>query len=184
LQPAPVRRSSDPVFRGALAQLDSPARYDASYRRIGFPGGDVPPTLGACSDVVVRSLRSAGLDLQAAVQLDCRRTRYPGIARPDPNIDHRRVRNLEVYFRRHFTTLTTNGPPESWQPGDIVVWLMPTGRDHIGVVSDRRGRSGWPAVIHNTGRVAEQDVLQAWETVGHYRMPPVAKDKTRPAPCG
>lgn len=109
--------------------------------------------------------------MQVEVQRDRKRTRYPAIVRPDSNIDHRRVRNLAVYFRRHFETLSIKGTPESWKPGDIVVWSMPTGRDHIGVVSDRRGRSGWPAVIHNTGRVAEQDVLQVWKIVAHYRLP-------------
>ena len=45
------------------------------------------------------------------------------LARPDPNIDHRRVPNLAVFFRRHGLTLTNAVTPETlpaWQPGDIV----------------------------------------------------------------
>lgn len=169
LAPAPRKRSQDPVFQGALAQLREPATYDDSYRKIAFPGGDVPKGVGACSDVVVRALRNVGIDMQAEVSRDHRKRAYPAISEPDPNIDHRRVRNLTVYFERHFDKIGTDAPPSEWKPGDIVVWKMYNGRDHTGVVSDRLGRSGWPAVIHNTGQVAEEDVLHLWNVVGHYR---------------
>ncbi|MCC6402952.1 MAG: DUF1287 domain-containing protein [Fimbriimonadaceae bacterium] len=167
---APRPRSANPVFRGALVQLDRPARYDASYYQIAYPGGDVPSSVGACSDVAIRALRGAGLDMQRALQDDHRRSLYPDIARPDANIDHRRVRNLAVYFRRHFQVLATDCLATEWRPGDIVTWRMPTGRDHIGIVSDRLGRSGWPAVVHNIRQVAEEDVLHSWTVVGHYRF--------------
>ena len=35
------------------------------------------------------------------------------LARPDPNIDHRRVPNLAVFFRRHGLTLTNAVTPET-----------------------------------------------------------------------
>lgn len=170
LEPAPRPRSANPVFRGALLQLDHPARYDDSYYQIAYPDGDVPSGVGACSDVAIRALRGAGLDMQRALQDDHRRSPYPHIARPDANIDHRRVRNLAIYFRRHFQVLATDCLATEWRPGDIVTWRMPTGRDHIGIVSDRLGKSGWPAVIHNIGTVAEEDVLHNWTVVGHYRF--------------
>lgn len=155
LEPPPRPRSTNAVFQGALGQLQEPAKYDDSYRKIRYPGGDVPASVGACSDVAVRALRDAGIDMQHAVQTDHRKKAYPFIQQPDTNIDHRRVRNLAVYFQRQFKAAPIDCDPNGWKPGDIVVWKMRNGRDHIGIVSDRAGRSGWPAVIHNMGHVAE-----------------------------
>jgi len=52
--------------------------------------------------VVVRALRNAGIDLQKEIFEDAGRvpTAYPAIPKRNPNIDHRRVRNLMVYFGR------------------------------------------------------------------------------------
>ena len=35
-----------------------------------YPGGDVPRTMGVCTDVIVRALRNAGIDLQKEVHQD------------------------------------------------------------------------------------------------------------------
>ncbi|MCW5937899.1 MAG: DUF1287 domain-containing protein [Fimbriimonadaceae bacterium] len=159
--------STDPVYLGAVAQLEDAAVYDASYQPIRYPGGDVPKDRGACADVVVRALRHAGLDLQKAIHEDAARHRYPRIGtRRDRNIDHRRVANQVVYLKRHGKALAND---RDWRAGDIVAWVLPNGRDHIGIVSEHKGRSGNLAVIHNIGRVSEDDVLYAWQVVGHYR---------------
>ncbi len=34
---------------------------------IGYPGGDVPRTIGVCTDVVIRAYRAVGVDLQQLV---------------------------------------------------------------------------------------------------------------------
>lgn len=93
------------LIAAAVAQTGSPVRYDGSYRRIGYPGGDVPPTIGVCTDVVIRAYRAVGVDLQQLVHEDMSQAldAYPKLwrlSRPDANIDHRRVPNLQVYFRR------------------------------------------------------------------------------------
>lgn len=160
-------RSANAVFQGALRQLEKPARYDARYQRISYPGGDVPVDRGACADVVVRALRFAGQDLQQLIHRDSQRCVYPGIKTRDPNIDHRRVFNQEVYFRRHAQVLTATDP---WLPGDIVSWRLPNGQGHIGVVSDRKNAKGDPLVIHNIRETAEDDVLRSWKIVGHFRV--------------
>ena len=108
-QPAPW--PADGVARlvaAAVAQTAHPARYDGAYRRIAYPMGDVPADIGVCSDVVIRAYRAAGIDLQQRVHEDMRAafSAYPrawGLARPDPNIDHRRVPNLQTFFRRRGT---------------------------------------------------------------------------------
>lgn len=85
------------VLAGARAQVGN--TYDASYRVLSYPSGDPPKGQGACTDVVVRSLRAGGYDLQALVHEDMAAhwDQYPhkwGLPKPDPNIDHRRVPNL------------------------------------------------------------------------------------------
>lgn len=181
LPPAvPLTARQARIVGAARAQVGD--AYDASYRVLAYPNGDPPRGVGACTDVVVRSLRADGVDLQALVHQDMTRhwDRYPhrwGLARPDPNIDHRRVPNLAVFFARHgrvLTTQVTSATLAAWQPGDVVTWRLPGGLDHTGIVSDRRDPRGVPLVIHNMGRCEEQDALTAWPIAGHYRYPPGA----------
>ena len=46
---------------------------DGSYRRIAYPGGDVPESIGVCTDVVIRAYRRVGIDLQVKVHEDMKR---------------------------------------------------------------------------------------------------------------
>jgi uncharacterized protein len=94
------------LVAAGIAQTATKVRYDGSYRRIGYPGGDVPADLGVCTDVVIRAYRKLGIDLQVRVHEDMARAfeAYPklwGLDRPDTNIDHRRVQNLQTFLRRH-----------------------------------------------------------------------------------
>lgn len=128
--------------------------------------------------MLVRAYRRAGIDLQALVHEDMRATwdAYPklwGLARPDANIDHRRVPNLATFFRRHGETLPVTARPADYAPGDIVTWRLPSGVPHIGLVSDARTPSGMPLVVHNIGRGAlEEDVLLAYAITAHARYLP------------
>jgi hypothetical protein len=65
----------------------------------------VPASIGVCTDVVIRAYRALGIDLQQRVHEDMRSafSAYPrqwGLRAPDSNIDHRRVPNLQAFFRR------------------------------------------------------------------------------------
>jgi uncharacterized protein YijF (DUF1287 family) len=163
------------VVAGARAQIGT--LYDASYLRISYPGGDVPSDRGACSDVVVRALRHAGVDLQRLIHEDMLRdgaaySRPDAGAEPDANIDHRRCVNQMSFFGRHGGTLTieaTEKTREDWQPGDFVYWRLPDQRLHVGVLSDRSDANSLPLVIHNGGVCREQDCLTDWEIFGHFR---------------
>jgi uncharacterized protein YijF (DUF1287 family) len=80
--------------------------YDPSYFSIEYPNGDVPSNRGVCTDVVIRTFRKCGIDLQRLVHEDMKNHfgLYPknwGLSRPDPNIDHRRVPNLRTFFTRY-----------------------------------------------------------------------------------
>lgn len=164
------------VLAAARAQIGKTIYYDGSYRRLKYPGGDVPLDRGVCTDVLIRAFRAAGVDLQVLVHEDMVRAfgAYPktwGLSRPDANIDHRRVPNLKVYFERHGKALPTSNMAAAYLPGDIVTWRLPSGVPHIGLVSSSRDSSGArPLVIHNIGQgTQEEDILFLYSITGHYR---------------
>jgi uncharacterized protein len=149
--------------------------YDASYVRLKYPGGDVPLDRGACADLVVRSFRGIGIDLQVRVHEDMSAhfSAYPqrwGLSRPDSNIDQRRVPNLAAYFSRTGKALAVTSDPTDYWPGDIVTWDLGNG-GHIGIVSTRPAPDGTRyCVVHMLGSgVRVADELLAWKITGHYR---------------
>jgi len=164
------------VLEGAVRQVGVTVVYDGTYRRLAYPGGDVPPERGVCTDVVVRAYRNAGIDLQVLVHEDMRRAfgAYPqvwGARRPDRNIDHRRVPNLATFFARHGETLPVSRDAADYRPGEIVTWRLPSGLPHVGLVSARFA-GGRPLVVHNIGAgTVYEDVLFAWPVTGRYRYP-------------
>jgi uncharacterized protein YijF (DUF1287 family) len=182
------------LARAALERTRHGVVYDGSYYRIAYPGGDVPAHVGVCTDVVIRSYRALGIDLQQAVHEDMTRhfAAYPskriwGLDRPDPNIDHRRVPNLQVFFARQGEVLTVSARPEAYQVGDLVTWMLPGNLPHIGIVADRFSVDGVrPLIVHNIGAGPRlEDVLFDFPITGHYRYRPEAPavpDQAQPAP--
>ncbi len=166
------------LVRAAVAQTAVSVTYDGSYRRIAYPGGDVPENIGVCSDVVVRAYRKLGVDLQVKVHEDMVRAfgSYPqlwNMAGPDSNIDHRRVPNLQTFFRRAGAALAVSRAPGDYLPGDLVTWTVPPNLPHIGIVTDRRSPAGVPLVVHNIGRGPQlEDMLFSYPITGHYRYRP------------
>ena len=175
----PTQSLPDPNARklvdAAVAQTRTAVTYDGSYRRIPYPGGDVPANIGVCTDVVVRAYRQIGVDLQVKVHEDMRRAfrSYPalwGMRGPDTNIDHRRVPNLQTFFRRAGAELPRSTNPDAYRPGDVVSWMLPGNLPHIGIVIDQRTSGGVPLVVHNIGRGPEiEDILFRYAITGHYR---------------
>lgn len=173
---AAVSRSPE-LVEAARRQTLSSVKYDGSYMRIGYPMGDVPADRGVCTDVVIRAYRAIGIDLQVLVHEDMRASfgSYPrlwGLTRPDTNIDHRRVPNLQKFLERANAKVAGAGGIAAYQPGDLVTWMLPGNLPHIGIVSDRRATgSDRPLVIHNIGAgPKEEDMLQAYPITGHYRF--------------
>lgn len=169
-------KTEDLILLGARQEAKQRTRYDASYASIDYPGGDVALDRGACTDVVIRAFRNAGIDLQQLIHEDMKAdfASYPakwGLNAPDSNIDHRRVPNQIQYFNTYGKSLTleVEGHLEEWKWGDVVYWRFPDGRDHCGIISDRTTKDGRPLVIHNAGLAREEDALLRWEIVGHYR---------------
>jgi uncharacterized protein YijF (DUF1287 family) len=165
------------VVAAARRQIGVTVGYDPSYRKIGYPGGDVPMETGVCSDVTVRALRVLGLDLQKEMHEDIRRnfSAYPcrrmwGQRKPDRNIDHRRVPNQEVYFKRRGWSKPVTKNPADYLPGDIVTCLIGDNIPHVMIVSDRKSEVGTPLCFHNIGMgTEEEDCLFDFTITGHFR---------------
>jgi uncharacterized protein YijF (DUF1287 family) len=164
------------VLIGAHKTALNADRYDGRYVQIAYPGGDVPREIGVCSDVVIRALRNAGIDLQRELQEDRARApgAYPQIRAPNPSIDHRRVKNLLPLFARRFEARSSalSDPADPLLPGDIV--FMDTfperpGTEHVGIVSDSAGPSGLPLIINNwtDGTVTKPMDLLSFVPVTH-----------------
>jgi uncharacterized protein YijF (DUF1287 family) len=173
------------LIRAAVDQVGVTLRYDGGYRRIGFPGGDVDRSFGVCTDVVIRAYRDAfGYDLQEAVNRDMKRafSAYPkawGLSRPDSNIDHRRVLNLERFFLRLEAELPKPGDPAGYRPGDLVTQRVGATRmtlPHIAIVSDRMSADGArPLVVHNIGAGTRlEDTLSVFPVIYRFRFNPRA----------
>lgn len=180
--------SSNRLSNAAIGRLRHNVHYDGRYIPIGFPNGDVPANIGVCTDTVIRSYRRLGIDLQRDVYEDISRNFhvYPNLAKwkltgPDPNIDHRRVHNLKVFFRRRGQSLPITNNPADYKPGDIVTWdLMNGGQNHIGIVVDRRS----PAdprrymIVHNIGEGERmEDMLFKLPITGHFRYFPMNENQ-------
>ncbi len=169
------------LVEAALERLQHKITYDGSYREISFPWGDVPQNIGVCTDVVIRSYRKLGIDLQQRVFDDMSRnfSVYPNLpkwelSQADPNIDHRRVLNLRVFFARHGMALPRTNNPNDYRPGDIVTWDITADTHHIGIitnqVSDDKKR---PLIVHNIGKGPKlEDILFTMQITGHYRYRP------------
>lgn len=165
-----------PFLASAIEQTGITTGYDPAYVRLDYPGGDVPQETGVCSDVIVRAFRKTGIDLQKEVHEDMSAAwpAYPqrwGNARPDSNIDHRRVSNLTTFFDRRGKALPTTTSRDDYLPGDIVAWDLGGGVPHIGIVSNFVTQSSKHfLIIHNIGAGAKaEDVLFNWKITGHYR---------------
>jgi hypothetical protein len=160
--------------------------YDGSYISIGYPNGDVPRNTGVCTDVIIRSYRQIGTDLQKLVHEDMSAnfSLYPskriwGLSSTDRNIDHRRVPNLQTFFSRHGLVLKISSKKEDYASGDIVTWMLPGNLPHIGMVIDSvNPKTGNPMIVHNIGRGPKMnDMLFDYEITGHYRFEPLKYNK-------
>lgn len=156
------------MLLGARDYIATKPYYKSAYYVGGYPNDGN----GVCTDVIWQALKAAGYNLKDLVDRDilAAPSAYPNVAAPDPNIDFRRVTNLDAYLRRHAQVLTCSlDDPAQWQPGDIVVF---GDMDHIGICSDRRNRSGVPFLIHHGNPVdgaVEHDDMRKMPITGHYR---------------
>lgn len=175
-EPASASAGARRLIAAARRQVGVTLTYDSGYSALAYPLGDVPRERGVCTDVLIRAYRDAlGIDLQREVHGDMAAhfALYPrrwGLKRPDRNIDHRRVPNLQTFWSRAGARLPLSSRAADWQPGDVFTSLVGGTLPHTGIVSDRVGASGRLLVIHNIGAGArEEDALLYHPLTGRFR---------------
>ena len=142
-------------------------KYESRYYNGGYPNDGY----GVCTDVVSFGLLGAGYNLRDLVNEDIINNReLYDMEIVDKNIDFRRVRNFDIYFKNNSINLTTDiYNISAWQGGDIIVF-----NKHIGIVSDKRNKKGIPFIIHHYSKYQkeyEEDILEyRSDIVGHYRI--------------
>jgi uncharacterized protein YijF (DUF1287 family) len=162
----------------AISIIDPTIEYDPSYFAIKYPNGDVPKGKGVCTDVIIRAYRKLGVDLQKEVHEDMKANfpQYPnlkkwGMTKPDTNIDHRRVPNLETFFERKGTKLPVSENADDYKTGEIVTWMINGKLPHIGIITNKKSNDGERnLIVHNVGggQVLE-DCLFSYKIVGHFK---------------
>lgn len=165
-------------IQAAMDQTKERIIYNPVYFKIPYPNGDLPAQYGVCTDVVIRAYRKLGIDLQELVHKDIQSnfSVYPlkkhwNQNKPDTNIDHRRVPNLQTFFTRKGQKLKVTDNPDDYKPGDLVTWMLGNKLPHIGVVVDGKSADGKRfLIVHNIGAGPQmEDVLFAYPISGHYR---------------
>ncbi|MCP4523462.1 MAG: DUF1287 domain-containing protein [Candidatus Gracilibacteria bacterium] len=166
------------IIQGARLEVKNKTHYKSAYYAGGYP----PKDEGVCTDVVWRAFESAGINLKALIDEDIKNniTSYQRVkGKPDPNIDFRRVPNLDVFLKRKAESLPITIIPgnlesvQKWQAGDIVIFDYP--KSHTAIISDKRNKLGIPYLIHNAAPFPkEEDMLLYWndnfsKIIGHYR---------------
>lgn len=162
----------------ALEQTQQVVRYDPAYVRIPYPNGDVPADTGVCTDVVIRAYRVLGFDLQKLVHEDMKAhfEVYPQnwrLRKPDTNIDHRRVPNLQTFFKRRKASLPITETPEDYLPGDLITCTVAGRLPHIAIVVPAPEGETTPWIVHNIGQGPKRENrLFEFPLTGHYRFHP------------
>lgn len=179
------------ILLGAKKQLETPARniYLEENEPNYYENGDPPENLAIAGDIIARAFMEAGFDLRKLVYEDIEENFdfYPlkeiwGQSVCDPNIDYRRIQNLEIFFSRNAKPLDILFDPSEvdnlnqWLPGDVIFLDMDGDgfTDNAGIISDSTTRKGIPKVIYNyidPGYTAEEDILGEKIITGHYRFP-------------
>jgi len=169
------------VHAGALKTALNGAGYDSGYFKISYPMGDVAREVGCCTDVIIRAFRNAGIDLQVKIHddIEARKKAYPHVKKANANIDHRRVKNMLVYMKKHLAAVDADLEGDDvcrWLPGDVVFFdtLPKKGPDHVGIVTWNLDDSGLPMVVNNWTwgyTTGEMDLLSWVETTHHFRLP-------------
>ena len=155
------------IINNTRSYIAKKPKYKSKYYANGYPDDEY----GVCTDVVAISLKNAGYDLMELVNNHIKENKeLYEIETIDKNIDFRRVRNLDIYFKNNTISLTTDITKiEEWQGGDIIVF-----KKHIGIISDKRNKLGIPFVIHHANPYQiryEEDILEGRkDIIGHYRI--------------
>lgn len=171
------------IVNAAIERTKYNIIYNGEYLEIDYPNGDIPENFGVCTDVIIRSYRGIGVDLQQLMHEDIKNDfkyypitqHWPTQKRADSNIDHRRVPNIEKFLEKNGEKIPPTNNPNDYQPGDIVTWDLPGSSPwHIGIVTNKISeKTNNPMVVHNIGWGPNlDDCLFDFPIRGHYRYIP------------
>ncbi|MGD1979342.1 MAG: DUF1287 domain-containing protein, partial [Akkermansiaceae bacterium] len=95
-----------------------------------------------------------------------------GAKGPDTNIDHRRVQNLQRFLARKGEVLEVTQEDGDYRFGDLVIWQLPGGSKHIGIVVPGPGaKKSEKWVVHNNRKGPQwEDKLFDYTIKGHFRF--------------
>lgn len=166
------------LVQAAMERTKLTVRYEPAYVRLDYPNGDVPADTGVCTDEIIRSYRQLGFDLQKLVHEDMKRAfaAYPkiwGLKSTDKNIDHRRVPNLQTFFKRRGAALPVTQNAADYRPGDLITCTVPPHLPHIAIVVPAPDGGETPWIVHNIGQGPKcENRLFEFPLTGHYRFHP------------
>jgi len=166
------------LVQAAMERTRHTVRYDPAYVKLDYPNGDVPADTGVCTDEVIRAYRALGFDLQELVHEDMQRafSAYPkhwGLSSTDKNIDHRRVPNLQTFFKRCGASLPVTQNAADYQPGDLITCTVAGRLPHISIVVPAPDGGATPWIVHNIGQGPKyENRLFEFPLTGHYRFHP------------
>ncbi|MCK5424638.1 MAG: DUF1287 domain-containing protein [Emcibacter sp.] len=169
---------SDKLVTAALERTKTYVIYNGSYKKISYPMGDINPHLGVCTDVIIRIFRNIDFDFQQAIHEDMLEnfTAYPeiwGLRSPDSNIDHRRVPNIRTFLDRKGASLPVTHIAANYKAGDLVTWMLPGNKPHIGIIIKEKDKNKIPLIVHNIGLdPLKGNILFKYPITGHYRYLP------------
>ena len=166
------------ILDWARNEIKNKTNYKSAYYSWWYP----PKNEWVCTDVIWRAFKNSWIDLKKLIDKDISDniSNYDRVnLKPDPNIDFRRVPNLNVFLKNNSISLTTKiiswdiKNLEKWQPWDIVVFWEPN--NHVAIVSDKRDKNWVPYMIHNSAPTPREDNwIIYWNEnispiIGHYR---------------
>ena len=168
----------DKLSDAAIERTTHKVIYDGRYIELSYPGGDVPDSIGVCTDVVIRAYRNAfSADLQKLIHEDmvANFSAYPtiwGLTKAYSSIDHRRTQNMECFLTRKGAKLPNSKDPADYKAGDLVFYAD-IASGHVGIVTNKEAEDGTPMVVHNIGGGTELvNFLFDSPITGHYRWNP------------
>ncbi len=162
------------ILKGAKNEAAAGKNYKTNY-----PEPEAGTAVFHGADAVFEAFLFAGIDLKALISEDMRQniTVYPGRImwdkiKADPDFIEGQYNDITIFFDRFAEELTLRTDILSlhqWAPGDVVIWSYKNAY-HAGIISDRKDGAGTPYVIHSyPGYTAEEDVLNTWKIIRHYR---------------
>jgi hypothetical protein len=170
------------VLVGARNAVSLAPQFVSGFPAIAFPGGDVPRDQGTSVDLLIRALRSAGIDLQSAIVEDMRRRPadygVKSSTKLNTSLEHRRLRRVLRYFELTWPgdeVLSEPASAPAFRLGDVVFFDEVDGGygpEAVGVVTglDAGGTPRFALLTSGLGRAAEVPLPTGLSPSRHFRI--------------